>query len=96
MQSATRAPWVQYHNVIGDLEEKKVLGSVAGGSDGVVTTTSAHLDGATSELIVSGDHITIHRNPKTILEVRRILLEHLRELQFDQPIAVVAGAAESH
>ena len=96
MQKAERAPWVEYHNIIGDLEEKRVLGVVAGGSDGIITTSSAHLDNAASELVVSADHVTIHRNPKTILEVRRILFEHLKALQQPQTVAVVPEMTSIH
>jgi hypothetical protein len=77
LATAPRAPWVEYHNIIGLVDEKAVLGRVASGSDGVVSQTSAKLDQATSEIVVSADHVEIHRAPKTIYEVRRILLEHL-------------------
>jgi hypothetical protein len=30
-----------------------------------------------SEITVNADHTTVHRHPRAILEVRRILLEHL-------------------
>ncbi|MEN8184269.1 MAG: hypothetical protein ABFS46_17220 [Myxococcota bacterium] len=46
------------------------------GSDGVVEFTSAHLEGVESELIVRSIHSS-QGHPETILEVRRILLEHL-------------------
>jgi hypothetical protein len=44
--------------------------------DGVVSYSSAHIDGVTSELVVHSDHST-QSDPETIEEVRRILLEHL-------------------
>jgi len=84
---ASRASWVTYHNIMGDLEKKKVVGSVTGRSDGVVTTESAHFDDAVSEVTVEADHFNIHRNPKTILEVRRILLEHLSQFEPVTPTA---------
>lgn len=64
---------VEQHSIIavdgdGDPEE---------GSDGVVAYTSAHLDGVVSELVVRGGH-SCQENPLAILEVRRILREHLR------------------
>ncbi|MCU0593384.1 MAG: alpha/beta fold hydrolase [Desulfobacterales bacterium] len=46
-------------------------------NDGVVAYTSAHLEGAASELIVHSDHST-QETPHTIEEVRRILLENLK------------------
>jgi pimeloyl-ACP methyl ester carboxylesterase len=47
-------------------------------SDGVVPYSSAHLDGVDSELIVPADHLEVHQHALSILEVRRILLEHLK------------------
>jgi len=47
-------------------------------NDGVVEYKSAHIEPAESELIVHSGHST-QDHPKTIEEVRRILLEHLRE-----------------
>ena len=48
------------------------------GSDGVVTYTSAHVDYAESEFIVRSGH-SCQGNPATIEEVRRILLEDVRQ-----------------
>jgi hypothetical protein len=53
--------------------------------DGVVPYVSAHLPEAESEVVVNADHYTVHHHPLAILEVRRILLEHLREV--DRKIA---------
>ena len=47
-------------------------------SDGIVPYTSAHLDGAASETIVSGGH-SIQANPQTILVLRRILHQQLQQ-----------------
>ena len=47
-------------------------------NDGVVAYSSAHLDGVASELIVHSGHST-QEVPQTIEEVRRILLENLKE-----------------
>jgi len=66
------APGVTVHSIIaveGD-------GPPEEGSDGVVKYKSAHLEGVASEKIVHSDHST-QGNPETILEVRRILLEHV-------------------
>jgi pimeloyl-ACP methyl ester carboxylesterase len=51
-------------------------GPVTGKTDGVVAYESAHLAGVESEKIVRSPH-SCQSEPDTILEVRRILLEHL-------------------
>jgi pimeloyl-ACP methyl ester carboxylesterase len=78
---AEQPPWLKCHNIVGVLPNKGLLGSVAGGSDGVVSYASAHLDNVASEIKVPADHLAVHRHPLSILEVRRILLEHLRDLR---------------
>jgi len=47
------------------------------GDDGVVEYKSAHIAGVESELVVRSSH-SCQSKPKTIEEVRRILLEHLK------------------
>jgi hypothetical protein len=65
---------VPFHSIIGD----RGRGDGAQGSDGVVPYTSAHLEGAVSELIVPSDHAaTAH--PFTVLEIKRILHLHLQQ-----------------
>lgn len=83
--AAERPPRLHYHNIIGRVEEENLLARAVGlgkdgGSDGVVPIASAHLDGVDSEIVVPADHSTVHRHPQSVLEVRRILLEHLTEL----------------
>jgi pimeloyl-ACP methyl ester carboxylesterase len=46
------------------------------GNDGVVEYQSAHIDEAVSELVVRSGH-SVQGHPRTILEVRRILLLHV-------------------
>jgi hypothetical protein len=58
-----------------------VLGQTDRRSDGVVPYASAHLDGVESEIVVEADHNNVHRHPLAVLEVRRILLEHLRQTE---------------
>ncbi|MGL4550503.1 MAG: esterase/lipase family protein [Gemmataceae bacterium] len=76
---------VRYHSVIGVsgrnelLVERLLGGGYKQPSDGVVPYASAHLEDATSELVVPADHFRVHQHPLSILEVRRILLEHLRD-----------------
>jgi pimeloyl-ACP methyl ester carboxylesterase len=77
MQHSQAAPWVQFHNIVAVVAEDGVLSKVAGESDGVVTVESARLPSAASELFVEADHINVHRHPRAVLEVQRILLEHL-------------------
>lgn len=70
-------PWVKYHNILGVEGYNEAPAEAAHGGDGIVAFASAHLDSVDSELIVDSDHIHVHRHPLAILEVRRILLEHL-------------------
>lgn len=79
MLASYRAPWVRYHNIIGSVPSRGILGTLAAGSDGVVTLDSARVDDVESELVVPADHTTIHAHPRAVLEVRRILLAHLAE-----------------
>jgi hypothetical protein len=56
-------------------------GKVAGEGDGVVPLESARVDDAVSQIEVPAEHTAIHRHPRAILEVRRVLLEHLHQVQ---------------
>ena len=60
------------HSIIAVLGEGPVIGK----TDGIVAYESAHLDGIESEKIVRSSH-SCQAEPDTILEVRRILLEHV-------------------
>jgi pimeloyl-ACP methyl ester carboxylesterase len=66
------APGVTAHSIIPVTE----AGRPAGQNDGVVRYESAHLEGVASEKIVRSTHST-QSTPATILEIRRILYEHL-------------------
>lgn len=79
MEKARRAPWVTYHNVIGIVSGDGLAGRFAGGGDGVVSYESARVGDAVSEITVPSDHVSIHKHPIAIREVRRILLEHHRQ-----------------
>ncbi len=82
MLNARRPPWVKYHNIVGLIPDKGFLGYVAAkDSDGVVKFTSAHMENVTSEIVVNADHTAVNRHPLSVLEVHRILLEHLRDMQ---------------
>jgi pimeloyl-ACP methyl ester carboxylesterase len=82
---APAGPWVKYHNIIGEAPHQGVSGAatkwLAGDGDGVVSLASAQLEGAASQIVVPSDHQMVHRHPQSILEVRRILLQHLTELE---------------
>jgi len=77
LNSSQRAAWTRYHNIVGVVPQKTWLGSVSEIGDGVVGIESAKLAGAASQIEVPSDHLVVHQHPLAILEVRRILLEHL-------------------
>ena len=92
------APWVRQHNIVGVIEGRSMLKWFHDEpSDGVVDYTSAHLDNAVSELVVDADHSNVQRHPRAILEVRRILLEHLAEVGARRfPVRPAGAAHEAH
>jgi hypothetical protein len=47
--------------------------------DGVVEYKSAHIDGVESELIVLHEGHSVQDKPQAIEEIRRILIENLKE-----------------
>lgn len=65
-------PRIHSHSIvpIGDADQP------AGADDGVVEYESAHLEGVESELLVPSPH-SCQSHPRTLVEVRRILLAHL-------------------
>jgi pimeloyl-ACP methyl ester carboxylesterase len=65
-------PRIRTHSIIpiGDAEEP------AGADDGVVEYESAHLEGVDSEILVPSPH-SCQSHPRTLIEMRRILLAHL-------------------
>jgi pimeloyl-ACP methyl ester carboxylesterase len=65
------AAGITAHSVIVDHRDPPQ----AGGSDGLVSYDSAHLDGVASETLVSAGHLC-QGHPAVIREVRRILSEH--------------------
>jgi hypothetical protein len=82
--TAPPGPWVDYHNVVGHDPEAGWREYLVGEGDGVVSLASARLDQMRqlqSQIIVPTDHISVHRHPQSILEVRRVLFEQLAELQ---------------
>jgi pimeloyl-ACP methyl ester carboxylesterase len=83
---ASRTPpvGVHYHSIIGE-----AFGSGTDSTDGVVPYTSAHLDGVDSEVTVPATHLNLQHHPRAVLEVWRILLEHLQEVRGRQGVAQV-------
>jgi pimeloyl-ACP methyl ester carboxylesterase len=66
-------PRVRFHSIIGN-DTPRLAQALS--SDGIVPYESAHLDGATSELVIASPH-SVQENPLAILEIRRILREQL-------------------
>ena len=80
--AAERGPWVRYHNVVGEAPSSSFASWLDDGEgDGVVSLASAQLDDVESQIVVPADHSRVHRHPQCILEVRRILIQHLAELR---------------
>jgi pimeloyl-ACP methyl ester carboxylesterase len=68
------SPRVRYHSIIGNHEPELPLEA---SSDGIVPYASAHLEGASSELVIRSTH-SVQEHPLAILEIRRILREQLQ------------------
>lgn len=68
---------VKFHSIMGNDTPKLTLED---SSDGVVPYASAKLEGSASELVVDSWH-SVQETPEAIVEVRRILREHLDSLQ---------------
>ncbi|MBX3420865.1 MAG: alpha/beta fold hydrolase [Pirellulaceae bacterium] len=87
MIRAPRAPWVTYHNIVGMVPTGRWPKEVKTIGDGIVEYASAHMDDVASEITVAAEHQDIHRNPRSILEVRRILQLHLKSVQDEYRVA---------
>lgn len=67
---------MKFHSIMGNMtgsDDPDVI------TDDIVPYRSAHLDGAVSEKIIKGGH-SIQETPEAVLELRRILRLHLKEL----------------
>jgi pimeloyl-ACP methyl ester carboxylesterase len=89
-----KPPGVHYHSIVGVATTAMTWPErLAGGGDeqgdGVVPYRSAHIDDADSELVVDADHFHVHHHPLAIREVRRILLEHYREVSKETGSGIV-------
>ena len=88
IQAAAALPMasgVPFHSIIGNDTPDVPLES---SSDGLVPYASAHLEGAASEKVIASGH-SVQETPQGILELRRILHEHLH----DQPAGKYAAPA---
>jgi pimeloyl-ACP methyl ester carboxylesterase len=72
LSASAIASGVTVHSIVAVLGD----GPVSGQTDGVVAYESAHLDGVASEKVVRSGH-SAQANPETVLEVVRILREHV-------------------
>lgn len=107
--SAQPGPWVRYHNIVGAAPNDQWYRYFASEGDGVVSLASARLEGLpqlASQITVPSDHVSVHRHPQSVLEMRRILLEQMGELDrlpfaaegaivTDQPEPVIRTAAQT-
>jgi hypothetical protein len=82
---APAGPWVKYHNIVGQAPRKgftnKVSMWLSGEGDGLVSLESARLDNAATQIVVHADHQHVHRDPQSILQVRKILRQHVADLE---------------
>ena len=67
---------IVFHSIMGNITDSTDPDVI---TDGIVPYRSAHLDGAASEQIFKGGH-SIQETPEAVLELRRILRQHLVEL----------------
>ncbi len=89
LASKPKPPEVHYHSIIGmkPPTHSLVLANFIAGvercepGDGVVPYSSAHIENADSELVVPAEHTEVHTHPLAVREVRRILLEHVRQVR---------------
>jgi pimeloyl-ACP methyl ester carboxylesterase len=82
---------VPFHSIIGHIGPFAGPGS----TDGLVTYSSSHLDGAESEKWVSSGHYLMD-HPQTVAEIKRILDENIsRGRQKFKPPATLASQTES-
>lgn len=88
MMQAEVAPWVTHHNIVGRNPSKSLLTKIGlpgpKDGDGVVSLASASFDNVNSQIEVPAAHSDIHQHPRAILEVRRVLLEHLAMSRSDR------------
>ncbi|MEQ1828419.1 MAG: alpha/beta fold hydrolase [Pirellula sp.] len=95
MLRARRAPWVTYHNIIGVVRKSNWFSRDTESSDGIVGVESAQMDDVASEIMVESKHQDNHRSARAIFEVRRILVDHLREVASEPALAGLLSVPET-
>lgn len=96
MLRARPGPWTQYHNIVGKVPTRGFFGIKEATGDGVVEVESARMTDVVSEIDVPSEHQNIHRHPKAIFEVRRILLSHLNDVREEyQAQGQIAGRTKA-
>lgn len=88
LASTPIAPGVRAHSIMGVRKEPK-----EDGGDGVVSYQSAHLDDVESEKVVRSGHSS-QSNPEVVGEVRRILIEHLKEAIQSEVVETIGLSVE--
>lgn len=68
---------VIYHSIIGNATSSN---SIEQSTDGIVPYRSSHLNGASSEMVIHGGH-SIQETPEAVLEIRRILRLHIKDIK---------------
>lgn len=74
-------PNIKYHVIMGNNTKSDDIKLM---TDGIVPYQSAHLANAESEKIIAGGH-SIQYSPEAVIELRRILREHLQQLGIKNP-----------
>ncbi len=92
MLQAQRSPWTKYHNIVGVTEQEWPMSMFTETGDGVVPFESAHREDFSSEIVVNADHVSVHAHPLAILEVRRILRQHLADMAMTRQLGVVPAS----
>jgi len=94
LASSQQADWVRYHNIVGEYQPGGLSGylyewfSMPG--DGVVPLESATSVDSVSQVVVPAEHSSIHRHPRSILEVRRILHQHVLDISANKQVIKMA------
>lgn len=77
---------VKHHNIVGVNKGH----SLDDWTDGVVRLRSASRNDVNSQVQIEASHSEVQRHPKTIAEVKRVLMEHLEEVsQRESPVRSV-------
>jgi pimeloyl-ACP methyl ester carboxylesterase len=87
LRDLVASPDVKFHSIIA----VRAQAGRAERTDGLVSYASAHLEGASSEVVISAGHLC-QDHPEVIREVRRVLLEHRSETFGPEAVGVRRGA----